>query len=66
MAFRMRPQTGWVWMLISGAIAFVLGLLIFAGLPGTALWAIGLLVGVNLLSSGLAYLFLGLVGGSAA
>lgn len=66
MAFRMRPQTGWVWMLISGTIAVALGLLIFAGLPDTALGAIGLLVGVNLFSSGLAYLFLGLVAGSTA
>lgn len=60
MALRMRPQTGWVWMLVSGLVALVLGLLIFAGLPGTALWAIGLLVGINLLSSGFAYLFLGM------
>ena len=58
MAFRMRPQAGWVWMLISGTIAVVAGLLIFARLPSSAIWAIGLLVGVNMLSSGFAYLFL--------
>jgi uncharacterized membrane protein HdeD (DUF308 family) len=66
MALRMRPQSGWVWMLISGIVALVLGILIFAGLPGTALWAIGLLVGINLLSSGLAYLFLGMFAGRGA
>ena len=60
MAFRMRPQAGWVWMLISGIIAVVAGLLIFARLPSSAIWAIGLLVGVNMLSSGFAYLFLAL------
>jgi uncharacterized membrane protein HdeD (DUF308 family) len=66
MAFRMRPQSGWGWMLFSGIIALLLGILIFAGLPGTALWAIGLLVGINLLSSGIAYLFLGMFAGRQA
>jgi uncharacterized membrane protein HdeD (DUF308 family) len=31
----------------------LLGLLIWFGLPGTALWAIGLLIGIDLLFSGL-------------
>lgn len=60
MAFRMRPQAGWVWMLISGIIAVVAGLLIFQRLPSSAIWAIGLLVGVNMLSSGFAYFLLAL------
>jgi len=66
MGFRMRPQSGWGWMLFSGIIALLLGILIFAGLPGTAVWAIGLMVGINLLSSGLAYLFLGMSAGRHA
>jgi uncharacterized membrane protein HdeD (DUF308 family) len=32
--------------------------LLFAGLPGTATWAIGLVVGINLVTSGLAYILL--------
>jgi uncharacterized membrane protein HdeD (DUF308 family) len=63
MAFRMRPQAGWVWMLISGIIAVVAGFLIFQRLPSSAVWAIGLLVGVNMVSSGFAYLFLALGAG---
>jgi uncharacterized membrane protein HdeD (DUF308 family) len=63
MAFRMRPQAGWVWMLISGIIAVVAGFLIFQRLPSSAVWAIGLLVGVNMVSSGFAYLFLALAAG---
>ena len=66
MAFKMRPQSGWGWMLFSGIIAILLGILIFGGLPGTAVWAIGLLVGINLLSSGIAYLFLGMFAGRHA
>ncbi len=58
MGFRMRAATGWFWMVISGIIGILAGILIFAGLPDTAAWALGLVAGVNLISSGLAYLLL--------
>jgi uncharacterized membrane protein HdeD (DUF308 family) len=63
MALRVRPQQGWMWMLISGLISIVVGMMIFGGLPSTAAWAVGLLVGINLLSTGSAYLFLALAAG---
>lgn len=63
MAFRVRPQEGWVWMMISGLISIIVGMMIFGGLPSTAAWVIGLLVGINLLSTGSAYLFLALAAG---
>jgi uncharacterized membrane protein HdeD (DUF308 family) len=58
MAFRMRPHAGWVWMLIAGIAALAVGVLILAHLPSSAAWAIGLLVGIKLIMSGFAYLFL--------
>lgn len=58
MAFRIREHNGWVWMLISGIIALIVGALIFAGLPSSAGWAIGLLTGINMMSSGFAFFFL--------
>jgi uncharacterized membrane protein HdeD (DUF308 family) len=42
----------WGWMFASGIIDLILAVMIFAGLPGTAAWAIGLLVGINLLFGG--------------
>jgi uncharacterized membrane protein HdeD (DUF308 family) len=51
---------GWVWMLISGIIDLVLAVMIFAGLPGTAAWAIGLLVGINMLFGGVALIAMAL------
>lgn len=42
----------WGWMLASGIIDLFLGGMILAGLPGTAAWAIGLLVGINMLFGG--------------
>src|SRR6202451_176296 len=44
----------WGWMLVSGIIDLVLAALIFLGLPGTAFWALGLLVGINMLFGGAA------------
>ena len=42
----------WPWLLASGVIDMLLGTMIFAGLPSSAAWAIGLLLGVNLVFAG--------------
>jgi uncharacterized membrane protein HdeD (DUF308 family) len=44
----------WGWMLTSGIIDLILAGIILAGLPGTAAWALGLLVGINLVFGGTA------------
>ncbi len=44
----------WGWMLASGIIDLILAVVIIAGLPGTAAWALGLLVGINLVIGGTA------------
>jgi uncharacterized membrane protein HdeD (DUF308 family) len=41
-------------MLLSGIIDLILAAIIIAGLPGTAAWALGLLVGINMLFGGVA------------
>jgi len=46
----------WLWVLFSALVDIALGIIIFAGLPGTALWVIGLMVGINLLFTGVALL----------
>jgi uncharacterized membrane protein HdeD (DUF308 family) len=48
-----RDLTGrWGWVLASGIVDLVLAAIIFAGFPGTAAWAIGLLVGINMVMGG--------------
>jgi uncharacterized membrane protein HdeD (DUF308 family) len=44
----------WGWMLASGIIDLILAALIILGWPGTAGWVLGLIVGVNLITSGIA------------
>jgi uncharacterized membrane protein HdeD (DUF308 family) len=53
----MRPHRGWVWMLLSGLASVVLALVIAVGLPGISLIALGILLGINFLSTGLGYIF---------
>ncbi|HYL02218.1 MAG TPA: HdeD family acid-resistance protein [Steroidobacteraceae bacterium] len=56
----------WGWMLASGVLDVGLGVLILAGLPGTALWALGLIVGINLLFGGWALILMALHARAAA
>lgn len=53
-SFAFRPAVGWLGLLLSGIIAIVIGGLIWAEWPASALWAIGVLVGVDLMMTGVA------------
>jgi uncharacterized membrane protein HdeD (DUF308 family) len=49
---RRELTQGWVWMLVSGIVTLALGVILLAGLPGTAAWALGLLVGIDMVFGG--------------
>jgi uncharacterized membrane protein HdeD (DUF308 family) len=57
-AISMKGYPNWGWLLFSGLIALVMGAIILSGWPGTALWVIGLLVGIDLLFFGISLLSL--------
>ena len=59
-AFEMRPSSGWAWMLLSALASIVLSLAILVGWPQTSLITLGILIGVNFISSGLGYVALAL------
>ena len=42
----------WSWLLVAGLMDILISFIIIAGLPGSAEWALGLLVGINLLFGG--------------
>ena len=42
----------WSWMLVSGVLDILIAAMIITGWPGSAEWAIGLLIGINLLFGG--------------
>ena len=47
-------------MLVSGVVDLVLGVILLSGFPGTAAWAIGLLLGINLVFGGAALISMAL------
>jgi uncharacterized membrane protein HdeD (DUF308 family) len=57
-SFSFRPASGWIGLLLSGVIAVVLGGMIWMEWPESSLFAIGILIGVNLLMTGVALIFL--------
>lgn len=59
-SWRLKPLKPWGWVLFSGLLSLVLGVIIFTGWPGTATWVIGLLVGINMLFFGWALVGLAL------
>ena len=59
-AVQIRPTRNWGWLLASGVITLLLGLLIWSGWPSSALWVIGLLVGIHLVVTGASLIMLGL------
>lgn len=51
---KMRPIHGSSWVLIDGIVTLLLGALIYMQWPSSAAWAIGTLVGISMIFSGVA------------
>lgn len=55
-AFEMRPHAGWIGMLISALASIILAVLILAGWPNVSTIVLGILLGVNFLTTGIGYI----------
>jgi uncharacterized membrane protein HdeD (DUF308 family) len=51
-AHRRELSGKWEWILINGVIDLILAGIIISGLPGTLFWALGLLVGIDMVFGG--------------
>jgi len=58
--FRLHETGGAGWLVLNGVITILLGGLIWFHWPSSTVWAIGTLVGVNLLMTGISRLMMGL------
>jgi uncharacterized membrane protein HdeD (DUF308 family) len=56
--FKVRSVQRSSWLLIDGIITLLLGLLIYIQWPSSSAWAIGTLVGVSMIMSGLTRIML--------
>ena len=57
-ALTIRPFPNWGWVLASGLVGILLALILWANLPVTALWLVGVLLGLQLISVGAAIAYL--------
>jgi uncharacterized membrane protein HdeD (DUF308 family) len=64
LAFRLRPQQNWIWVLGDGIITLLLGGMIWFQYPFDAPWIIGTLVGASILFTGISRVMLSLSGRS--
>jgi uncharacterized membrane protein HdeD (DUF308 family) len=53
-----RPFPNWGWVLASGVVGILLALFLWASLPVTAVWLLGVLLGILLISEGAALAYL--------
>lgn len=66
---RLRMSAGlhnWGWMIFSGVCSLIVGAIILADWPQTAMWTLGLLLGLNFLSTGASLLMLASAANDAA
>lgn len=57
---KMRPIYGSSWMLLDGIVTLLLGLMIYLQWPSSSAWAIGTLVGISMIFSGVARVMMSL------
>jgi uncharacterized membrane protein HdeD (DUF308 family) len=60
LAFSMREGTPWIWIVISGAITLLLGIVILSHWPTSSLYVLGLFLGIDLICAGAGWIGLGL------
>tara|TARA_R110002110_G_scaffold12493_1_gene59210 strand:- start:12204 stop:12779 length:576 start_codon:yes stop_codon:yes gene_type:complete len=58
LAMALKPNPAWTWVLLSGLISLILGLIIASGLAELSAVILGILLGINFLSTGVAFLYL--------
>lgn len=66
MAFQVKPAKGWGWVLFSGLLSVLLGILIWSQFPLSGAWAIGILLGIRLFFSGSILIMFGFAAHGAA
>jgi uncharacterized membrane protein HdeD (DUF308 family) len=56
LGFQLRPRRGSGWLFVDGVITFILAAMIWRAWPSSTEWALGILVGVSMLFSGISRL----------
>jgi uncharacterized membrane protein HdeD (DUF308 family) len=57
-ALNIRPFMGWVWVFLSGIVGILLGAYLWANMPLSSEWVLGVLLGIQLICEGAALAYL--------
>ena len=57
-ALNIRPFPGWLWVLLSGVVGLLLGAYLWANMPLSSEWVLGVLLGIQLICEGAALAYL--------
>ncbi len=60
LAFNMKAHSPWVWVVVSGVITLLLGLIILAHWPFSAVYTLGIFLGVDLVFAGASWIGIGI------
>jgi len=61
-SLRMRANPAWIWILLNGLVALILGGMIYSRWPADSEWIIGLLYGIQSIFGGATLLMVGISG----
>jgi uncharacterized membrane protein HdeD (DUF308 family) len=62
LSWRIRPLSGWGWLLLDGVVTLILSMLIWMTWPSNSPWVIGTLLGISMIFSGSSRLMLLMAG----
>jgi uncharacterized membrane protein HdeD (DUF308 family) len=60
LGFGMKQATPWIWVVLSGLITFLIGLIILTHWPVASLYVLGILLGIDLIIAGAGWISVGL------
>jgi uncharacterized membrane protein HdeD (DUF308 family) len=60
LGFNMQHGSPWIWVVVSGVITLLLGLIILAHWPVSSLWTLGIFLGVDLVLAGASWIGIGI------
>lgn len=58
LAVEIKPHSAWRWMMFSGVVSSALGLYVASGLSELSTMVLGIILGINFLTTGIAFLYL--------
>ena len=56
LAFNMKEGAPWIWVVLSGAVTLLLGLMILSRWPVSSLYVLGLFLGIDLVIAGASWI----------